>query len=95
MELVPKANKSLITLGYIQIGDLLTMGGMLDYRTIQIRAQQHGIMDDLFLICTSLQEKLKPYFNSAVHELSFPTHLPNIAKKLLLMERQHLVSLAK
>ena len=86
MELVPKANKSLITLGYIQIGDLLTMGGMLDYRTIQIRAQQHGIMDDLFLICTSLQEKLKPYFNSAVHELSFPTHLPNVAKKLLLIE---------
>ncbi len=38
-ELVPKVNKSFITLGYIQTGDLLTASGVIDYRTIQIRAQ--------------------------------------------------------
>ena len=95
IELVPKVNKSLITLGYIQIGDLPTASSVIDYWTIQIRAQQHGITDNLFLVCTSLQEKLKPFLNSEVHELSFPAHLPHVAKKLLLTEWQHLVSLVK
>ena len=43
----------------------------------------------------SLQEKLKPYLESPIQEISFPEHLSCIAKKLLLVERQHLVSLTK
>ncbi len=59
-----------------------------------MRAQQCGITEDFFLICSLLQSKYKLYLGCDKAPLDFPVHLPRIANKLLLVERQTLISLA-
>ncbi len=93
MELFPGMNKHLIILGIVQIGDIPTVGNIIDLHTIQYRAQQVGITEDFFLICSTLQSKLKPYLRCVTQEGTFPDHLSQIAKKLLLVEHQTIVSL--
>ncbi len=93
-EAFPQINQSLIILGYVQIGDLPVRDGVIDYQAISMAAQHKGFMENFFLIYASLQTKLKPYLGCESHPLDFPTHLPMIAKRLLQVERQSLISLS-
>ncbi len=81
-------------LGYVQIDDILTRDGVIDYQVISIATQHRGFTENFFLLCASLQTKLKPYFGCESHPLDFPLYLPRIAKKLLQVERQSLISLS-
>ena len=97
MELFPGVNKHLIMMGIVQIGDIPTRGNIIDLHSIQYRAQQMGITEiteDFFLICSSLQSKLKPYLGCVVQEGTFLEHLSWVAKKLLLIEYQTIVNLS-
>ncbi len=93
-ELFPGVNKHLITLGIVQIGDIPMKGNTIDLRNIQYRAQQIGITEDFFLICSALQSKLKPHLRCLIWEGAFPHHLSQIAKKLLLVECKIVVNLS-
>ncbi len=94
MELFPSVNKPLIMLGIVQIGDKPMKGNIIDLRSIQYKAQQMGITEDLFLICSALQSKLKPYLGYLIQEGVFPDHLSWVAKKLHLIEHQTIVNLS-
>ncbi len=75
MELFPGVNKHLITMGIVQIGDIPTRGNIIDLHGIQYRAQQMGITEDFFLICSALQSKLKLYLGCIIQEGIFLDHL--------------------
>ena len=74
-EAFPQINQSLITLGYIQIGDLPIRDGIIDYRVISMAAQHMGFTENFFLLHAFLQTKLKPYLGCESHPLDFPMHL--------------------
>ena len=95
MELFPGVNKHLITLGIVQIGDIPMKGNTIDLCNIQYRAQQIGITEDFFLICSALQSKLKPHHRCLIWEGAFLDHLSRITKKLLLVEHQTIVNLSR
>ena len=74
-ELFPGVNKHLITLGIVQIGDIPMKGNIIELCNIQYRAQQIGITEDFFLICSALQSKLKPHLGCLIQEEAFSDHL--------------------
>ncbi len=93
-EAFAQINWSLITLGYVQIGDLPIRDGVIDYWVISMAAQYKGFTENFFLICASLQTKLKLYLGCESQLLDFPMYLPRAAKRLLQVERQSLLSLS-
>ena len=55
----PGISIPIFMVGYIEVGDLPVVGSVLDFWAIQQRVQAMGFMDNVFLLCASLQTKFK------------------------------------
>ncbi len=91
----PGIFKPMVDVGYIEIGYLPVKGGAIDFRTIQMKLQQAGYVNNIFLLCAALQSKFHAFLGQPVSERLFLSNLYKVAKKVLQIECQHLFDLAK
>ncbi len=67
----------------MEVADLPTLAGVLDYRMIQMKAQHTGYEENLFLICSALQCIYANQLGGVKSTRTFPEYLESTAKKLL------------
>ena len=79
----PKLNHCMLNLDYVEVVDLPTLAGVLDYKTIQMRAQHTGYEENLFLLCSALQCIYADQLGGLKSTRKFPEYLESTAKKLL------------
>ena len=88
----PKINKCMVALGYIEIADLPLKDGIIDYKLIQQTAQHAGHDENLFLLCSALQQIYQLRLGCLKSSRTFPADLSKSAKKLPRIQRQKFVS---
>ncbi len=89
----PGISKCLIAADIIEVADLPTKDGIIDYRYVQQKVQQTGLADNVFLLCMALQKIFSTRLGCLPSDRVFLTHLALGSKKLLTVQRQFLVSL--
>ncbi len=91
----PGISVPMVMAGYIEVGVLPVLNGILDFQTIQQRVQAMGFMDNIFLLYSSLQMKFKLQLGRPCSMGTFPCQIYKEAKKLLQTERQFLFDLSQ
>ncbi len=91
----PKISQTLVDIGYIEVGDLPVVNGVLDYRSVQMQVQEAGFATNIFLQCTALQKIFGSRLGEDKSSRTFPLELDCQVKKLLQQQRQTFVSMAK
>ena len=84
----------MLNLNYVEVVDLPTLAGVLDYRMIQIKAQHAGYEENLFLICSALQHIYANQLGGLKSTKTFPEYLESTAKKLLQIQYKKIIPLS-
>ncbi len=79
----PKLNRCMLNLNYVEVVDLPTLAGVLEYKMIQMKAQHAGYEENLFLLCSALQHIYADQLGSLKSTRKFPEYLESTTKKLL------------
>ncbi len=85
----------MVLAGFIEIGDLPLVNGVLDFHRIRDRLCMIGFRHDSFMLCAALQKKFSLRLGCPTMDKSFPSHLESQAKSLLRTQRQHFVDIHK
>ena len=73
----------LVDIGYVEVGDLPVVNGVLNYRSIQMWVQQAGFAINVFLQCAAIQKIFGSRLGEDKSSRTFPLGLDHQVKKLL------------
>ncbi len=90
----PKLNHCMLDLDYMEVADLPTLMGVIDYKIVQMKAQHTGYEENLFLLCSALQHIYANQLGGLKSTRTFPEYLEYTAKKLLRIQCQKIISLS-
>ena len=85
----------MVSQGFVQIRDLPVRDGVIDFRAIQRMLQLPGVNENIFLQCAALQQIYGSRLECPKSMITFPVHLDLTLKKLIWMQHQKFVSIAK
>ncbi len=85
----------MVQLDFVEIADLPVHDGLIDYRAIQMKAQHSGYGENLFLLCSALQQIYSSKLSCLKSSRTFLTYLGEAAKKLLKIQRQKFILTTK
>ena len=76
----------MIAANYVEIGDLPTVNGVIDFETVRTRLNDIGYRQDFFVICSALQKKFALRLGCPVIQRIFLGHLKDIVKSVLALQ---------
>ena len=83
----PGVSKYLVVADIIEVADLPIKDSVIDYKCVQQKVQQTGMVDNVFLLCMALQKIFSSRLGCLPSNREFPTHLASGSKKLLAVQR--------
>ncbi len=89
-----KLNRCMLNLDFVEVADLPTLAGVLDYKMVQMKAQHAGYEENLFLLCSALQCLYTNQLGGLKSTRTFPEYLEHTTKKLLQIQCQKIISLS-
>ncbi len=82
-----------MALDIVEVADLPVKAGLLDYKMVQMRAQHMGFSENLFLLCSVLQQIFSLQLGCLKSTRTFPNTLNKESKRLLQIQRQKFISM--
>ncbi len=80
---------------YVEMGDLPTVNGVIDFATVRTKLLGMGYRQDFFMICSALQKRFALRLGCPVTQRAFPNHLKGNVKSVLALQRQHFIDVHK